>query len=155
MRTFSRKAFLAGAVFAAIFSGIQRASAEDRVYVVNQNQTGMNLPGVAIPHGYDEVRAADGTTCRSALGGSGAYFDSGIIGSDLNGGRDSFSAYGRLVVPLGRSPARLDCQQLYQLELERLRLEVQLLKRGLDPRLSSSVSGADWVSDGGWTREAQ
>lgn len=152
MWTFFRKAILTAAACATACPAFQSASAQDGVYIVNQNQTGINLLGVAVPHGFDEVRAADGTTCRSSLGGSGAYLDSGIIGSGLNGDRSALSAYGRVVVPLGRNPSRLDCQALYQLELERLQLEVQLLKRGLDPRLSSSAPGAEWVRDDSWTR---
>jgi hypothetical protein len=150
MRTFSRAAVLAG-LAACWTSG--HALAQDGVYVVNQNQTGVNLPGVVVPNGFDEVRAADGTTCRSAVSGSGAYLDSGVIGSGLNGENNSISAYGRLVVPLGAQMRRLDCRQLYQLELERLQLEVQMLKRGLDPRLSAGVSDAEWATDASWTRE--
>ena len=39
--------------------------------VYNLNQTGFTLPGVSLPQGQDEVRAADGTTCRSSISGSG------------------------------------------------------------------------------------
>ena len=34
---------------------------------------------VTLPQGQDEVRAADGTTCSSAISGSGAYLDIGVI----------------------------------------------------------------------------
>ncbi|MFC6490539.1 hypothetical protein [Nitratireductor sp. GCM10026969] len=128
------------------------ARADDQ-YIINQKQTGVSLPGVVMPHGFDEIRAADGTTCRSSMSGSGAYVDSGVIGGGLDGSSSqTLSAYGRVVVPLGRKPKRLDCDRLYQLELERLRLEVQLLKHGLDPRTNSAVSNeADWAGDDGWT----
>jgi len=48
---------------------------------INQNISGFNLPGVQLPQGSDEVRAADGTTCRSAVSGSGSYLDVGLIGN--------------------------------------------------------------------------
>lgn len=121
-------------------------------YVINQNQTGITLPGVVMPNGFDEVRAADGTICRSSMAGSGPYLDSGLLGGGLNDSANTISAYGRIVVPLGKQPPRLDCDRLYRLELERLQLEVQLLKRGLDPRTSTAVSNdAEWAKDDAWT----
>ncbi|WP_173932118.1 hypothetical protein [Chelativorans sp. Marseille-P2723] len=123
-------------------------------YIINQKQTGVSLPSPVVPNGFDEVRAADGTTCRSAMAGSGAYLDSGIIGGGFeNSGASAVSAYGRIVVPLGERPARLNCDLLYRLELERLQLEVQMLRRGLDPRLTSNAEG-DWASEG-WSNEGR
>jgi len=138
----------------AVFLLQGRAMADD--YIINQNQTGIALPGVALPNGYDEVRAADGTVCRSAVSGSGAYIDSGLIGGGLNSNnRNTISAYGRVVIPLGTKPDRLNCDHLYQLELERLRFEVQMLKRGLDPRLNQpSTSDEEWATEG-WSAEGK
>ncbi|MCB1382298.1 MAG: hypothetical protein KDJ73_05090 [Notoacmeibacter sp.] len=103
-----------------------------------QNVQGFNLPGVQLPQGADEVRAADGTTCRSAVSGNGAYLDLGVIGtpktittSSRTSTEQSFSAYGRVVIPLGRSAKRLDCTQLYALEVERLKIELRLMQMGL------------------------
>ncbi len=119
-------------------------------------QKSFTLPGVSMPGGFDEVRAADGTTCRAAMGGSGAYLDSGVIGGGLNEDTRSLSAYGRLVVPLGRQPTRLNCDRLYQLELRRLELEVKMLERGLDPRgggVASSSGG--WAEGPEWTHKGE
>jgi len=111
--------------------GANTASAENTV--INQNISGFNLPGVQMPQGHDEVRAADGTTCRSAVSGSGAYIDVGVIGNpEQDAVARSFSAYGRLVVPLGRSGPRLDCSLLYDLEVQRLALELKLSQMGLN-----------------------
>ncbi|MBA90340.1 MAG: hypothetical protein CMJ43_06625 [Phyllobacteriaceae bacterium] len=86
-----------------------------------------------LPQGADEVRAADGTTCRSAVSGNGAYLDVGVIGTPKSSGAggSTASAYGRIVIPLGRSPKRLDCSQLYALEVERLKMELRLMQMGL------------------------
>ncbi|WP_053086115.1 hypothetical protein [Nitratireductor soli] len=127
------------------------AQASDRGSFVNQNQTGITLPGVVSPNGFDEVRASDGTSCRSAMSGSGAYMDSGVIGGGLNGNTSTLSAYGRLVVPLGERPRRLDCDRLYQLELRRLQLEVDLLERGLNQRPAAGLP-ADSAMSGGWAQ---
>ncbi|EKF20950.1 hypothetical protein [Nitratireductor pacificus] len=128
--------------------------AQENQYIINQNQTGLTLPGVAMPNGFDEVRAADGTTCRSSMAGSGAYLDSGVIGGGLNGSSNSVSAYGRLVMPLGEKPPRLNCDRLYQLELRRLELEVRLLQQGLDPRATTIGVDARTASEG-WTNEGR
>ena len=103
--------------------------AED-VYNLNQNQTGFTLPGVTLPQGQDEVHASDGTTCRSAVSGSGAYFDLGVIRGNSQSNGD-LATYGRVVIPIGRTPKRLDCSRLYELEVERLQMELWLLKMGV------------------------
>ncbi len=125
------------------------AWAED-VYNLNQNQTGFNLPGVTLPQGQDEVRASDGTSCRSAVGGSGAYLDVGVIqGSGIDA--SDLATYGRVVIPIGRKSKRLDCSRLYELEVARLEMELKLLKMGLGaaaPR--GAAADAGWA-DEGWT----
>ena len=113
---------------------------------------GFSLPGVSLPSGTDEVRAADGTSCRSAVGGNGAYVDMGMIGAAANPA-DNSSYYGRVVIPLGKAPKRVDCTKLYELEVERLKLELELAKAGLgrtenpdiatDTTETSSVSGEE------------
>ena len=99
-----KSAVAAGALAVLLFAALP-ANADD----VNQN-SGFSLPGVTLPQGTDEVRAADGTSCRSAVGGNGAYLDVGVIGKQRTA--DDNAYYGRVVVPLGKSPKRLDCSRL-------------------------------------------
>ncbi|WP_244631242.1 hypothetical protein [Aureimonas sp. ME7] len=128
MRQVSRTAGLLTIVFASGLWAVP-AIAED-IYYLNQSQSGFNLPGVSLPQGQDEVRAADGTTCRSAVGGNGAYLDVGAInGSSRRDGE--IATYGRVVIPLGRGGKRLNCAELYELEVARLRAELKLLQMGL------------------------
>lgn len=141
-------AFLTLACLAATAPGT--AWAED-VYNLNQNQNGFTLPGVTLPQGQDEVRAADGTTCRSAVSGNGAYLDVGVIqGSGRN--NTDIATYGRVVIPIGRTPKRLDCARLYELEVARLQMELQLLKMGLGGQGNGSgdVTGSVQHSKAGW-----
>lgn len=99
---------------------------------LQQNQNGFDLPGVTLPQGQDEVRAADGTSCASSIAGNGAYLDFGVIrGQTGRDGSANLATYGRFVVPLGKGPKRLDCSKLYELEVERLKLELELLKMGV------------------------
>lgn len=130
--------------------------------IINQDVTGFNLPGVQLPQGHDEVRAADGTTCRSAVSGAGAYLDTGVIGNPNPSNGNSVSAYGRIVIPLGRKPARLDCGRLYDLEVKRLQMELRLMQMGLgrqgrmsDERTASIGGGEQGGAEGAQPVAAQ
>lgn len=102
--------------------------------------------------GGDSVRGRDGTTCTQ---GShiGPTLDFGITGTQntnsanssqptivnnyYNGTQQSSNSttggdigvYARIVIPLGEEPSRVDCTQLYSLEIERLKLELENLKK--------------------------
>ena len=157
MRQVSRKTPLILALSVAGLAFVPGARADD----VYQNVQGFNLPGVQLPQGADEVRAADGTTCRSAVSGNGAYLDLGVIGTPKTtttntrtSTEQAFSAYGRVVIPLGRSAKRLDCTQLYALEIERLKIELRLMQMGLgnqgkpaDTTETASISTAPDASE--------
>ena len=108
------------------------AAAND--YSNRSSHTGFNLPGVQTPTGFDEVRASDGTTCRSAMGSRGAYLDMGGVVNEDRGRLSGGSVYGRLIVPLGQKPQRIDCDSLYQIEVERLRLEVAAMRAAAERR---------------------
>lgn len=150
MRKISWQAALT-AICAGLLAFSAQPSRADDVNYISQNIQGFNLPGVQLPQGADEVRAADGTTCRSAVSGNGAYLDVGVIGTPKSSGAggSTASAYGRIVIPLGRSPKRLDCSQLYALEVERLKMELRLMQMGLgtqgrpaDMMTTASTSGS-------------
>jgi hypothetical protein len=132
-------AVAAGTLAAALFGFLTPSQAQDAA----QN-AGFSLPGVTMPSGTDEVRAADGTSCRSAVGGNGAYLDVGVIGKQSTSNDNAY--YGRVVVPLGRAPKRLNCTALYELEIERLKLELELAKAGMgrtqDPEVDSTETSS-------------
>lgn len=124
----------------------------------NNNLSGFSLPGVQLPQGHDEVRAADGTSCRSAVSGNGAYMDVGVMGNPSTAtGSSSASVYGRVVVPLNSPRKRVDCTRLYELEVERLKVELELLKMGLgrDPLSTASTNRGegDGERPAGWADE--
>jgi hypothetical protein len=57
-----------------------------------------------LPQRQDEVHASDGTTCRSAVSGSGAYLDVGVIRGNSNCQSNSdVATYGRVVTRLDGS----------------------------------------------------
>ena len=117
------------------------------------NQTysyGLNLPQVTLPSGSDEVRAADGTTCKSNAASNDAYLDAGAIGSqDPAGSFNQGSVYARIIVPLGSKPRRIDCTALYQLEIDRLKGELDLVRMGANGRQSN----LEPAKKGGWQNE--
>lgn len=144
------------ALVASMLAGHPTGSLAQETNINNQNTNAFQLPGVTLPSGHDEVRASDGTTCRSAVSNSGAYLDVGVIGNPS--GDSQQSAYGRIVIPLGQRRSRLDCSQLYALEVDRLRTELRLMKMGLGGT-SGMTTGAtpdiDEFNDDGWTQDGR
>ena len=41
-------------------------------------------------------------------------------------------AYARVILPLGEAPTRLNCARLYELEIQKLKAEIEMLKVGLE-----------------------
>lgn len=95
------------------------------------NQSSVYLPSPPIAQGQDMVRGSSGVSCQTAIGSGGPYVDIGVIGSQDVFNRDTASVYGRVVVPLGKRPKRPDCTKLYDLEIARMRMEIELLRMGL------------------------
>ena len=147
-----RASLIAAAGLVAIGSYTGPAFAQDA-----SSNLAFTLPGVSLPSGHDEVRAADGTSCRSAVGGSGAYLDIGVI-ANPNNLAASQSAYGRIVIPLAMPRKRLDCTELYKLEIERLKVELQLMQMGIGRSTEVPVdtdAGVSDFTDDGWTQEGR
>ena len=92
------------------------------------------------PGGEDSIETSSGTRCRQSINSNGAYLDAGLAGSaakpvDLRGQpyfsdtRDQQAlAYVRVTVPLGKRPKRIDCSNIYELEIDRLKRELELLQ---------------------------
>ncbi len=94
------------------------------------NQNSVSLPSAPNVSGQDIVRGADGTSCQSAVASGGPYVDMGVIGSQDFFSRESSALYGRIVVPLGKRARRVDCTRLYELEISRMKMEIELLRMG-------------------------
>lgn len=95
------------------------------------NQNGFNLPSAPPTIGQDSIRGSGGLSCQSAIGSGGPKLDMGMIGSNDIFDRNSASVYGRITIPLGKRPKRIDCTKLYDLEIERLRMEIKMMKMGI------------------------
>ena len=102
---------------------------------------GVYLPAAPSgPGGEDVIETASGARCRQSMNSNGSYLDVGITGRAANSGDRGTSffpsnnngseaiGYARVTMPLGRKPGRLDCTRLYELEITRMKREIELLK---------------------------
>lgn len=99
------------------------------------------LPGAPGSYQSDSFRA-DGLDCSMAIG-SGTNVEFGVMGvlnnpngtvvsTDPNTNTNkNIGVYGRIIIPIGAPKNRLDCNELYQLELRKKRMEVERLEREL------------------------
>ena len=98
-------------------------------------------PAPGGPGGEDSIETASGTRCRQSINSNGAYLDIGMTGTGSTGtrqgnwypgtqldGGNQGTAYARITMPLGRKPSRIDCSRLYELELARMKREIELLE---------------------------
>ena len=129
MRAYARNLLLAVSLELLLSSG---AAAQQGIY----------LPAPPIgPGGEDSIETSSGTRCRQSINSNSGYVDVGVAGSAGSGlpkNSDAFItinerdrealAYARVTIPLGRKPQRIDCNRVYELEIDRLRQEIALLK---------------------------
>lgn len=93
------------------------------------------------PGGEDVVETASGARCRQSMNSNRSYLDVGLMArqgsSDVSGygpyainprATGEALGYARVTVPLGRKPQRIDCNRLYELEIQRMQQEIDLLK---------------------------
>ncbi|MGB3723038.1 MAG: hypothetical protein WA979_09495 [Pacificimonas sp.] len=85
------------------------------------------------------IESATGTRCRQSMNSNGAYLDLGVVGTTgsslpddlrgfINDPRDQKgTVYARVTMPLGKKPKRMDCSQIFRLEIERLKREIELM----------------------------
>jgi len=100
------------------------------------------IPGSpSVVEGGDSVRGRDGTTCKQGTYHS-PTLDFGITANNLDSYDDTFGnfnqnrsrsddvgVYARVVIPLGNNKIpRVDCTQLYQLEIQRLQMELERMQ---------------------------
>ena len=104
---------------------------------VNAESSSLNLALPGAPGNYqsDKFRAGD-LDCSNAIGSATnlEFGVTGIInqGSNVIGDDTDIGVFARITIPLGKRPkARINCDELYQLELKRKRLEIMKLEQEL------------------------
>jgi hypothetical protein len=105
----------------------------------NTGSLNLSLPGTYGSYQSDSFRA-NGLDCSMAIGSS-TNVEFGVVGvinretSGITTGQSdpgrNIGVYGRITIPIGAPKERLDCNELYQLELKKKRIEVERLEREL------------------------
>ena len=110
--------------------------------IADSSSMSFSIPSMSSVSGSDSIRAGD-LDCKNAIGGS-TNFEIGmtgvinnavvpIIGKEGNNPQTKdIGLYARLIIPLDAPNERINCNTLYQLELQRRRLEVERLKQEIE-----------------------
>jgi hypothetical protein len=110
--------------------------------LANTGSLNLSLPGSYGSYQSDSFRA-DGMDCSMAIGSS-TNVEFGVVGlinrsptqnlitTNPSAQNKEVGVYGRITIPIGAPRDRLDCNQLYQLELRKKAMEVQRLERELN-----------------------
>jgi len=110
--------------------------------VMANSSLNLALPSANAGYGTDSIKAGD-LDCKNSIGG-GTNFEFGftgiinnaitIFGEEdlLNPQTKDIGVYARIIIPLDGPSERINCNTLYQLELQRRRLEVEKLRQEIE-----------------------
>jgi hypothetical protein len=110
--------------------------------LADSSSLNLQLPNAGGTYGTDSIRAGD-LDCSNSIGGA-TNFELGVTGivnnavspfeneDPMNPQSKDIGLYARIVIPLDAPKERINCNTLYQLELQRRRLEVQKLREELN-----------------------
>lgn len=97
----------------------------------------LTIPSAPGTYQQDTFRA-DGLECSMAIG-SGTNVEFGVVGiinkdnasitTDPSNNNKDVGVYARMIIPIGAPKNRLNCDALYQLELQKKRMEIDRLQR--------------------------
>ena len=116
------------------------------------NNLSLSLPSPPMNYQSDRFRAGN-LDCSNAVGG-GTNLEFGVTGV-LNNVGDTLDiyqnpmqtkdvgVYARIVIPLDKPKARINCDDLYQVELAQRRLEIQMLRDELEELKNLQRAGGD------------
>ena len=119
--------------------------------VMANTSLNLALPSASAGYGTDSIRAGD-LDCKNSIGGS-TNFELGLTGiitnaesffgtdDPLNPQTKDLGVYARIIIPLDAPSERINCNTLYQLELQRRRLEVEKLRQEIE--LLKSMQNGD------------
>jgi len=103
---------------------------------VNAESSSLSLQLPSPPLNYQSDRFKAGSLdCSNAIGGA-TNLEFGVTGvmNDFNSntaqGKD-IGIYARVVIPLDKPKSRINCDDLFQLEIRQRRLEIQMLRAEL------------------------
>lgn len=104
----------------------------------------LSMPFGVVPSGQDRIRSADGVECQSHVGPRQKWMDMGVysmgnqtqnlVTNPSDNRNQSIGVYARITINLDPPLPAIDCTRLYQLEIDRLRREVE------DQQMNSKIS---------------
>lgn len=112
----------------------------------------LQLPSPPLNYQSDRFRAGN-LDCSNAVGGA-TNLEFGVTGvmTDMNSTTDQgkdIGIYARIVIPLDKPKSRINCNDLFQLEITHRRLEIQMLRAELDQLKRLQQSGENRNDEGG------
>lgn len=113
--------------------------------MADSSSLNLNLPSTPGSYASDRIRTQGNVECSMAIGGS-VNLEFGVVGVlnqngpytsnsnyseeyDAEGLVKDVGVYAKIIIPLNAPKTRLDCNQLYKLELARQRIELQKLQQ--------------------------
>ena len=102
--------------------------------VADSSTLALSLPNPPMNYQSDSFRAGN-LHCSNAVGG-GTNLEFGVtsnMGGSFTASQDKdVGIYARVVIPLDKPKSRVNCDDLYQVELAQRRLEIQKLRNELN-----------------------
>jgi hypothetical protein len=113
--------------------------------VADSSSLSLSLPNPPMNYQSDSFSTGN-MRCSNAVGG-GVNLEYGVTGvlsglDTMSRGKD-IGVYARVVIPLDKPKARINCDDLYQIELTQRRLEIQKLRDELEQLKNLQSSGGD------------
>lgn len=113
--------------------------------VADNSSLSLALPSP--PMNYQSDSFSTGSTrCSNAVGG-GVNLEYGVTGVlsglDTNSRGKDIGVYARIVIPLDKPKTRINCDDLYQIELAQRRLEIQKLRDELEALKNLQNAGGE------------
>ena len=129
---------------ASVRSLVLIASLSGALAPLHAGTNGLYLPPAPTGSGgEDSIETSSGTRCRQSINSNGAYVDMGVTGTTSGPDRadrsilysdnraNEATAYARVTIPIGPKPRRIECSQVFDLEIAKLKREIELLKLGV------------------------
>ena len=113
--------------------------------VADNSSLSLALPNP--PMNYQSDSFSTGSTrCSNAVGG-GVNLEYGVTGVlsglDTNSRGKDIGVYARIVIPLDKPKSRINCDDLYQIELAQRRLEIQKLRDEIEALRNLQDAGGE------------
>lgn len=131
------------AILSLLYTGV--------VYADSTNSSlNLQLPSAPSAYGQDSIRSGD-LDCKNSIGGSTNLefgitgiidnYDSPFNNNNMGDSSRDIGVYARIVIPLDGPKERINCNDLYELELRKKRLEVLRLQQELEALKKLNESG--------------